>query len=151
MANHMATIPPHRQPPTSLPKYMVHRTGEDLAHTNKTTGEVTIHPEQINTVIFPETGKSQEYIHLMKGPDKPKFTRAVANNIGRILQGIRCIKVTYTCYFIHRHKVTQYSKVTYSRIVCDIMPHNKETHILRVAVGCDKLTYNGPISTPQQI
>ena len=38
MANHMATIPPHRQPPTSLPKYMVHRTGEYLAHTNKNTG-----------------------------------------------------------------------------------------------------------------
>ena len=33
----------------------------------------------MNVVICPETGKPQEYRHLMKGPDKPKWTRAMLN------------------------------------------------------------------------
>ena len=33
----------------------VHRIGKDWVHTNKPTGEVTIHPGQINAVLLPET------------------------------------------------------------------------------------------------
>ena len=148
MANHVAKITPPRQPPNTLPAYMVHRTGENWSHTNKTKGEVTIHPGKMNAIIFPETGKSQEYSHLIKGPSKPKWTRAMENNIGRLFQGIRYIKGTETCFFIHRHKVPQESIVTYSRIVCDIIPQKKETHKVRLAVGGNKLTYDSPVSTP---
>ena len=67
----------------------------------------------MDAVICQETGKSQEYRHLMKGPDKQKWTRSVENDIGRLFQGIRDIEGTYICFFIHRHEVTQDSKVTY--------------------------------------
>ena len=102
----------------------------------------------MNTVIFPETGKPQEYRHLMKGPDKPKQTRAFGNDIGRLFQGIRDIEGTNTCFFIHKHEVPKGSKVTYSRILCNIRPQKNKTHRVRLAVGGDKLSYEGPVSTP---
>ena len=59
MAKHVATIPPPRPPPTSLPTHTVQLTREEWEHTNKTTGEVKIQTGQINVVISLETGKSQ--------------------------------------------------------------------------------------------
>ena len=88
MAKHVATVQPQNPHHIAFTAYSVHRTGEDWAHTNKTTGYVTIHPVQINAVILPDTRKLQEYMHLMKGPDKPKWTRGFANEIGRLSQGI---------------------------------------------------------------
>ena len=63
-------------------------------------------------MISPEIGKSQEYRHPMKGTDKPKWTRAMENEIGRIFQGIRDTEVTETCFFVHKHKVSQDIKIT---------------------------------------
>ena len=65
MENQVAKIQPHRPPPTSVPAYTIHRTGEDWGHTNNTTVEVKIHPGQMNVVIFPETGKSTVPAHLL--------------------------------------------------------------------------------------
>ena len=96
----------------------------------KTTGEVKIHPGQINTVIYPETGKYQEYGHIMKEPDKTKCTKEIADEIGCIFQGIRYIKGTDTCFFVHRHKFIQDRNVIYSCIVCNIRPQKKENHIV---------------------
>ena len=84
----------------------------------------------------------------MKGPDKPKLTRAMSNEIWRLFQGIVDIKVTYTCFFIHNHEVHQDRKVTYIRIVCDIRPQKKEIHRVQLTVGGEKLYYYGPFSTP---
>ena len=50
---------------------------------------------------FSETGKSQEYRHMMKEPDTPKYTRPTENNIWCLFQGIRDIEGTDTCFFIH--------------------------------------------------
>ena len=57
MANHVETVHPHRPLQKSVPAYMIHITEEYWAHTNKTTGEVTTQPGQINAAISPETGK----------------------------------------------------------------------------------------------
>ena len=91
----------------------VHRIEEDWVHTNSTTREVTIQAGLINSVIFPEIGKPQEYRILLKVTDKPKWIRAMANDIDHLFQGIIDIEVTYMCFFIHRNEVPQYRKVTY--------------------------------------
>ena len=101
----------------------------------------------MNAVIYPETGKNQEYRHLMKGPDNPKWTREFANETGRLFQGIQDIEGNNTCFFIHKHNVPQDSKVTYSHIVCDIIPHKTETHRVRLTMGGDKISSEGPVST----
>ena len=83
----------------------------------------------------------------MKGPEKPKRKRDFENEIGGLFQGIRDIKSTNTCFFIHKYEVPQGRKVTYSRIVCNIRPQKNETHRVRPTVGGNKLSYEGPVST----
>ena len=75
----------------------------------------------------------------------------MVNDIGHILQGIRYIKGTDTCSFTHKHEVLQDRKITYIRIVCDIRPHKKETNRVQLTVGGEKLSYDVPVSTPQNI
>ena len=58
------------------------------------------------------------------------------------------IQGTITCFFIHRKKVPQGAKVTYSRIVCDIRSHKKITYIVKLTVVGYKLTFDGPVSNP---
>ena len=60
MANHMTTIILPRKIPTLVPTNItVHKTGEDWAHINSTTGKFTIQPGLINAFICPDTGKYQ--------------------------------------------------------------------------------------------
>ena len=56
MANHIATVQPLNPPNIAVPTYSVQKIGEYCAHTNKTTGDVTIHPGQMNVVLCTETG-----------------------------------------------------------------------------------------------
>ena len=72
----------------------------------------------------------------------------MANEIGRLFQGILDIEVMETCFFVHKHKVPWYRKVAYSRIALDIRPQKKETRRLWLTVGGEKLFCNGPVSTP---
>ena len=51
-------------------------------------------------------------------------------------------------FFIHKHEVTKGSKVTYSRIVCNIRPQKTETHRVQIALGGNKISYEGLVSTP---
>ena len=60
MDNHATTITPPIQMPTYIsPDTIEHQTVEYWSTTNNIIGEVTIQPGKINTVICPETGKSQ--------------------------------------------------------------------------------------------
>ena len=84
----------------------------------------------------------------MKMNDKPKWAKAMANNIGRLFQGIRDIEVTDTCFFIHRHEYPQDIKVAYICIVYRKRSQKKKTHRVLLKVGDEKLTYCGPVFTP---
>ena len=57
MANHVATVHLHIPPHIPIPTYKINISGEDWAHTNNKTGEVTIQPGQINAVTCPDIGK----------------------------------------------------------------------------------------------
>ena len=72
-----------------------------------TTGKVTIQKVLMNAVIFPDTGKAQEYKHHMKGLENPKWSNTMSNEIGRLLQGIRYKEGKYTLLFIQRHNIPQ--------------------------------------------
>ena len=96
----------------------------------------------VNSVICYKTGKAQEYQHLLKGPDKLKWSKGVSNNIGRLLLGIGYIKVTNNCFYIHRIKVPQGTNVTSRHILFDTWSHKKETHRVKITVARDKLTFD---------
>ena len=147
ISNHTATVQLINPPNKAVHTYSVQKVGVDWAHTNNTTEDVTIQPGRMNTVIFLDTGKLQEYRHVMKGPNKPKWKRYFGNEIGRLFQGIQYIEGTNTCFFIHNNEVPKGSKVTYSSIVCNIRPQKTENHRVRLIVGGDKLSYEDPVST----
>jgi hypothetical protein len=105
--------------------------------------------EHANAVIDEITGQSLEYRHLSTGPDKNIWITALANDLGRLSQGVgtRMATGTNTLFFIPRHAVPHGRKVTYGRLVSTIRPNKDETHRVRVTVGGDKLDFPGITTT----
>jgi hypothetical protein len=110
-----------------------------------------IHRHQFaNSVINPETGQSQEYKHLIQGPDKELWIKSFENELGRLAQGVgsRMPTGTKTVFFIKRSQMPNGRKVTYGRIVVSIRPEKKETHRTQLTVGGNLIDYPGDVSTP---
>ena len=106
-------------------------------------------PPQANAVIDEVTGQSLEYRALSTGPDKSIWITALANDLGRLAQGVgtRMPTGTNTIVFIHRHAVPTGRQVTYGRLVSSIRPTKAETHRVRITVGGDKLNFPGLTAT----
>ena len=101
-------------------------------------------------MLNPVTGVLQEFPHLIKGPDKDIWLKSLANEFGRLAQGVsKRIEGTNTMYFIPKEEVPfKTKKVTYPKIVCDIRPSKVETHCTRITVGRNLLDYAGTLTTP---
>jgi hypothetical protein len=95
------------------------------------------------------TGQALEYRHLVKGPDHAVWRQALANDLGRLAQGVgtHMPTGTDTIFFIARHRIPLGRKVTYGRLVASIRPTKEETHRVRVTVGGDRLDYPGVTTT----
>ena len=100
-------------------------------------------------VINPDTDVSLEYRHLIQGPDKYIWVKALANNFGRLAQGVKDRMPTGNSkiFFIHPSKIPAHKKVTYGRLVVDILPLKDEKYRVRITVGCDKLYFCGDASS----
>ena len=147
MANYVATI----MTPTSAsskPVPLFHPVRDYYAVIYQATANLTLQTVMVNVFICPETGNTQEYLHLIKIPDKLKWSKFIPNDIGRLFQVLGKIQVTNTCFFTHRYQIPQGSKVTCSHILCDIFPQKKETRIVKLTVGVYKLTFDVLFSTP---
>ena len=105
--------------------------------------------DECNSVIDETTGDVHEYRHLMRTPAKKVWETALANDLGRLAQGVgtRMQKGTNTIRFVGRKAVPKDRKVTYARLVASLRPHKKEAHRVRVTVGGDKLDYSGITAT----
>ena len=79
-------------------------------------------------VINTDTGASLEYCHLIQGPDKDIWVKALANNFGRLAQGVKDRMPTSnsTIFFIHPGKIPAHQKVTFGRLVVDVRPLKDE-------------------------
>ena len=73
---------------------------------------------EANAVLNPLTGVLQEFRHLIQGPDKEIWTKSLANEFGRLTQGVQNrIEGTNTMYFIPKEEVSfETKKVTYPKI-----------------------------------
>ena len=96
-----------------------------------------------NSVTDEVTSKSLKYRHLLSGPNKDVWTRGLANDLGRISQGVRSRipTGTNTVFFVRRRNIPAGRKVTYACLVSSIRPHKTETHRVRVTVGGNKLDF----------
>jgi hypothetical protein len=101
--------------------------GMDIAHMFIAIG--TNHwsqQHQANAVVHLVNGKEMEYMALMKDPRlQPLWKRGFGNECQRLLQRIRDIPGTDTCFFIKLTNIPKYRNITYGKIVCDYKPHKK--------------------------
>ena len=74
------------------------QAGDDWAVIDQETVNLALQPGMTNTVIWPETGKSQEYHHLTKVHNKHKFINVASKEIVRLFQGLGDTKGTNTFF-----------------------------------------------------
>ena len=100
-------------------------------------------------VINPDTVVSLEYRHLIQGPDKDIWVKAMANYFGRLAQGVKGRMPTgnSTIFFIHLSEIPSHKKVTYGCLVVDIRPLKEEKYCVRITIGGDKLDFCGDASS----
>ena len=103
------------------------------------------------SIIDNVTGESMEYRNLIKS-DKHRaiWEHSLANEIGRVAQGIRNIKGTETIFFIPKSEIPKdrFRDVTYGKIVVSYRPQKTEKHRSRLTVGGDRINYPFDVSTP---
>ena len=108
-----------------------------------------VHTEAMaNAVIDHDTGISLEYAALSRGPDKEKWVKSLANDFGRLAQGVgNRISGNNTMFFIRPSTIPKGRKVTYLRLVSTIRPNKTEQNRVRITVGGDRLDYVGSTTT----
>ena len=84
-------------------------------------------------VINPDNGISLEYRRLIQGPDKDIWVKALANDFGRLAQGVKVIIPTgnSTIFSIHPSEIPRHNKVTYDRLFVEIRPLKEEKYRLQ--------------------
>ena len=85
----------------------------------------------------------------LSGPDKDACTTSLANDLGRIAQGVgtRMPEGMNTFFFMHRTAIPACRTVTYSQLVASIRSHKTKTHRVRVTIGGNKLELPGNTTT----
>ena len=138
--------PPRVEPPARNPPYRYPlRSRAQVNHIVETVGEVAV---SFQAVLDPATGKTHGYTQLIRGPGKGTWTTAFSNDIGSLAQGVwNRVKGTNTVFFVRHSEVPAGKRVAYGQIVVSIRPNKDETHRVRITVGGDKLSYDGPTAT----
>ena len=108
-----------------------------------------------NHVFHPQTGQKLSIEKLPTGPHKVIWSRSLANEFGRLTQGVdrnrpcaQYIQGMSTIRFIHPSEMPPGAKVTYGNFIRDIHQHKKEKHRVRLTVGGDRIDYEHDASSP---
>ena len=102
-------------------------------------------------VIDDVMGKSLEYQDLMKiDKYRDTWSTSLANEIGRLAQGIRDIPGTNTIHFIWKAETPKdrWRDITYGRIIVAYRLQKSEPNRSRLTVGGDRINYPYEVSTP---
>jgi hypothetical protein len=107
-----------------------------------------------HAVVHEATGQALNYRALPEGPDRALWSHSMANDLGRLAQGVgksrpahQWIPGTNTIFFITRRDVPPGRKVTYCKQEATIHPNKTETHRVRNCGGGDRLDFPGPTAT----
>ena len=105
--------------------------------------------EQANSVIDEVTGQSLDLRQLLQGPNNSTWRTSLANDLGRLTQGVgtRMPRGTNTVLYVPKYSVPADCKVTYARMVATIRLHNTKVNRVRVTVSGDILDYPGSTTT----
>ena len=102
-----------------------------------------------NGVIDPTSGQALEYRHLIRGPNSYTWIKALANNLGRLAQGVgtRMPTGTNNILFVAKSDIPHVRKVTYTPMVASIRPKKAEVNRVQVTVGGYRLDLPGATTT----
>ena len=101
-------------------------------------------------ITDPNPGSQMEYRDVLKHLKmKEIWTKACANEFGRLAQGIKGrVDSTSTIFFIKKSEIPAGQTETYSRVVVDVRPQKKEDpNRLRITVGGNLVKYPGVVKT----
>lgn len=103
-----------------------------------------------NAVVDPATGNVEEYAQLKLKPDGAEWIQSMANELGRLTKGVlpNMPTGTETMRFIAPSEMPKHKTATYLRIVTAEKPNKAESKRVRCTVGGDRISYEGPVSTP---
>ena len=106
-----------------------------------------LHGQAIN----PDTGKSAEYLELLKSSEGDLWEESNCEEIGRLAQGLgegsSIPKGTNTIFFMERDKVPKGRSITYLRCVVADRPEKPQPRRVRWTVGGNLVDYDGDCST----
>jgi hypothetical protein len=158
-----------QQPPTSLPRVPVtraqtaqrrsariallqHAANELLALQNIAPTAVNhlTATEALNAVLNQQTGKMEEYRHLLQGEDREKWLNAASKEFARISQGRAQNDVPYTdtVIWLHPDDLPPDKIATYMRICANYRPQKDDPFRIRCTIGGNRIIYLGPTRTP---
>ena len=102
-----------------------------------------------SSVMEPATGSILEYRHLIYGTNKKTWKKALANDLGRLAQGVgTCMKNgTNTIFFVKQSAVPSDQTVLYCQLVASLCPNKSETHRVRMTAEGNLLDYPDITST----
>ena len=103
---------------------------------------------EANTATHQISGVAQEYIHLVKDPDRNFWEISFANELVKLAQGISTVKGTNTGIFISKTQVPKDKKVTYGKIVCELKLEKEEKERTILTVDGNLLNLTGNLSAP---
>jgi hypothetical protein len=102
-----------------------------------------------NAVINQDTGTSLEYRQLIQDDATfPIWNKSVANDFGRLSQGVGGrIEGYNTMFFIHHQSTPKGKVVNYVHFVVDICPNKPKVHRVRLTGGGNLIHYPGDVYT----
>jgi hypothetical protein len=112
---------------TALPPRITHLINQEIHRANEPAFNLFLHA---NAVLNADTGKLEEYRHLLKGPDKLKWEAGCSKEIARLAQRRKdaSIKGTELIHFINIRQLPKGKKPTYLRICANYRPQNYDPH-----------------------
>lgn len=90
-------------------------------------------------------GEDLERRHLIWGPDAHIWRTALANDLGRLTQGVgtRMKHGKNKMLFMHPKSISKEKKATHVRLVSDTRPLKAEVNRARSTIGRDRLPFDG--------
>ena len=89
-------------------------------------------------------GNVLKYCHLIKSEKTKKiWNTSFTNKLGCLFQGIRHIKGTDTCFFIHKAQVLRHKCATYGHICCNVRPQKEDIYRTRMTIEGDCIGFPG--------
>ena len=103
----------------------------------------------MNAVFDTAIENMLEHCQLIKNSDKEIWNKALANDLGRLAQGVgsRMKTGTNAIKFIHPKYIPQGKKNTYCKLVAPISQLKAARNRVRIAIGGDRLECEGNTSS----